>query len=85
MTKRDAERIKSLTDEVRELARMILWLTPFLSAKAKESGDVAGLQVNAEEAARHARALLNTYDAEDRIRAKELAGAFAEHMRPEEK
>lgn len=66
-------RYKVLLETTRDLAQHIEWLLPFLDRKAKESGDVAGLQLNAREAVRHAREMIATYETLDKIAAEKLA------------
>ena len=77
----DKERVQRLTQTVRDLAQQIDWLVPFLDKKAKESGDVAGLQVNARQTADSARKLLHFYEAADEIAAKNMAISDGERDR----
>ena len=67
------KRYQRLSNTIRELANHIDWLSPFLTKKALESGNVAGLKLNAEMAALEARNLLNFYEVEDKINAQALA------------
>lgn len=69
----DNERVKKLTATARELAQHIDWLLPFLDKRAKESGDVAGMQVNARDAADRAKKLVSWLETEDALKAKELS------------
>jgi hypothetical protein len=70
---------------VRDLAQQIDWLAPFLNAKARESGDVAGMQMNAREAARMVRATIHFFEAQDETRAKDLAKQLSDTHQPETK
>ena len=69
----DKKRIRDLTQTVRELSQQIDWLLPFLDKKAKESGDVAGMQLNARQASDAAKRKLNFYDVIDASAAKDIA------------
>jgi hypothetical protein len=67
------QRNRELVQIVRDLSQHIQWILPFMNAKAKESGDVAGMQANAKAAADEAIKRLNFYEAEDRLRSEKLA------------
>jgi hypothetical protein len=69
----EQERLKKLVALTREMTQHIDWLLPFLDKKARESGDVAGLQLNAKDAADRARKFLNFIEAEDAVKAKDLS------------
>jgi hypothetical protein len=69
----DDAKIKLLTLTVRNLAEQIDWLLSFLDKKAKESGDVAGMQTNARQVAEEAKRLLQFYAVEDAGKARDLA------------
>jgi hypothetical protein len=68
------DRYRKLVQTTRDLAQHIEWLLPFLDKRAKESGDVAGMQINAKEAASSAKKLLHFYETEDAVKARSLAG-----------
>lgn len=70
---RARERYEQLRHMLDQSAHHIDWLLPFLDRKARESGDVYGMQLNAQQHAENIRVLINTYDIEDRVEARELA------------
>jgi hypothetical protein len=71
------KRILKLTETVRNLSQQIDWLVPFLNKRAKESGDVAGIQLNARQASEDAKRLIHTYEVIAVAKATELATGAA--------
>jgi hypothetical protein len=72
---RARERYERLRQMLEQSAKHIDWLSPFLTTKAAQSGDIAGMQVNARQHAEDIRAVLRFYDAEDKATAEHAAEA----------
>lgn len=72
--RRARERYERLRNMLEESRRHIEWMLPFLNAKASQSGDVAGLQINAREHAKEISGMIRAYDVEDEVEAARLAG-----------
>lgn len=71
--KRARERYDALRALALLSAQHLAWMLPFLDHKARESGDVAGIQNNVRRLIDEINGTLRAYDVEDIVEAKTLA------------